>query len=73
MNISDYIGEQLRKIRRSNDFTLQRLSDETGISVAYLHLIERGKANVSLKKLELIKKSLDAEWYTFFPDETNIK
>lgn len=46
------IGLELRAIRKSQRYTLSKVSEETGISVSFLSDLERGRTNPSLDTLE---------------------
>lgn len=35
------LGEQIRNIRKSRDFTLKALAEQTGLSIGYISQIER--------------------------------
>ncbi|MCM3585502.1 helix-turn-helix domain-containing protein [Mesobacillus maritimus] len=55
-------GKKLKSLRRSKGYTLDTLSDQTGISKSYLSLIERDiQSNPSLDILYKLAKTLGTE------------
>jgi XRE family transcriptional regulator, master regulator for biofilm formation len=55
-------GKRLKELRRRKGFTLDTLSERTGISKSYLSLIERDiHSNPSLDILHKIAKTFDVE------------
>ena len=48
------IGERLKKARKNKGISQQKWSDRVDFSIAYLSRIERGSANISLKRLSQI-------------------
>lgn len=54
------LGENIRKIRKAQKISINKLSKETGISLGYLSELENGKAkNPSLDKIKLIANALN--------------
>lgn len=70
MDIEKKIGKRIRLSRRTKDITLKELSNLTGISVNYLSAIEQGKANPSLKKIDIILFHLKMNWEELFSPDT---
>ena len=52
------IGQQIRKERLRNRFTLEQLSQRTGLSKSFLSQIERGLAQPSVASLKKIALEL---------------
>lgn len=52
------IGEIIRKYRKSKNITLKELAEKTGLSIAYLSLIERDMNSPTLKNLNAICAAL---------------
>jgi len=52
------VGEQLRKLRKRKQISLQTLSAATGLSIGYLSQIERGLSSASVRALALIADGL---------------
>ena len=55
------IGPTLRQARKAKSFTLKELSQLTGLSVAFISQVERGKTRPSLVSLLQICEKLDLE------------
>ncbi|MCM2606934.1 helix-turn-helix domain-containing protein [Rossellomorea marisflavi] len=66
MEIEEVIGRKIRSVRRAKEITLKELSNLTGISINYLSAIEQGKANPSLKKVDIILFHLEMNWEELF-------
>ncbi len=45
------IGERLKKARTEKKITQEKLSEQLGVSVAFLSRIERGSSHINLKRL----------------------
>jgi transcriptional regulator with XRE-family HTH domain len=56
--LADYIGMSIRRLRMDREFTLQALSDESGISKSYLGDIEKGRKNPTTDVVEAIASAL---------------
>lgn len=50
--MNSFSGAYLRQLRKERDLTIGQLSEETGLSISYIGVIERGSANPSLEALE---------------------
>lgn len=48
------VGERLKKARLDKKLTQENLSEQLGISVAFLSKVERGNSHVNLKRLSEI-------------------
>ena len=48
------VGERLKKARLDKKLTQENLSEQLGISVAFLSKVERGNSHVNLKRLSQI-------------------
>ena len=48
------VGERLKKARLDKKLTQEHLSEQLGISVAFLSKVERGTSHVNLKRLSQI-------------------
>jgi len=53
------IGERIRKGRKEKGLTQERLSEEIDITIAFLSRIERGAAQINLRRLAQISTVLD--------------
>ncbi len=52
-------GRALKDIRTEKGMTLEELAKTSGVSQRHLILIEQGKTNVTLTKIERISRSLN--------------
>jgi len=62
-----FLGEQIRGLRNARDWTLREVSMRSGLSVGYLSLVERNRANPSIKALHDIARTLGVNVSWFFP------
>lgn len=56
----DTVGDRIRKLRQDKRFTLDQLSERTGISKGFLSDAENGNRNVSSQNLLKIANELNA-------------
>ena len=52
------IGKAIKLCRKQKNWTLAELADKSNLSTSYLSLLEQGKRDPNLSKLENIAKSL---------------
>lgn len=59
--LPDYniIGEKIKEVRQEKNMTQEQLANELQLSVAFLSRVERGNANINLKRLLQISEILD--------------
>ncbi len=63
-------GSYLRKLRKSNNYTLTTLSQEIGCTASFLSQLERGQKEPSLATLRKLSEVLHSPMSAFFqPDE----
>lgn len=62
------VGRAIRRLRKEQSFSLQKLSELSGVSVGMLSQIERDVANPSLKVLTRIRDALDAPVSALFEE-----
>lgn len=62
------LGERLRDLRQSRDLTLKQVSDETGLSLSFLSLIERDKVSISVDNLEHLTRYYGIRLVNLFQD-----
>jgi transcriptional regulator with XRE-family HTH domain len=55
------LGWAIRRLRKSNDLTIEDLSSKAGIHATYLSGIERGLRNPSWIKLASLAEALDLQ------------
>ncbi len=53
------IGERIKQKRREKGITQEMLAEKMDLSIAYLSRVERGEANINLKRLVQISELLD--------------
>ncbi len=67
-NLRILFGKRLRKIRRHNDLTQERLAEMLGVSVEFVSNMERGVNAPSFETIEKIAQAFDLpvnELFTF--------
>ncbi|KAF6569570.1 helix-turn-helix transcriptional regulator [Paenibacillus polymyxa] len=72
MHITDYVGERIRAIRKSKNYTQEQLGEKVGLPQPYIGGIERGERNISLETLERILEALEStpdEFFRFYNDK----
>ncbi|CCC86039.1 uncharacterized HTH-type transcriptional regulator y4wC [Paenibacillus polymyxa M1] len=72
IHITDYVGERIRAIRKSKNFTQEQLGEKVGLPQPYIGGIERGERNISLETLERILEALEStpdEFFRFYNDK----
>ena len=52
---------KVKKLRESRGWSMQELSDRSGVSKGYISMLENGKVNPSLKKLKELSRALGVE------------
>lgn len=63
------LGERIRTFRKGKNITLQKLSDDTGLSIGYISQIERNLVDPSLSSLRKISMSLGIPTFLLFEQE----
>ena len=56
--MDERLGELVKQIRKGKKWTLQDLSEATGLSISYLSLLERGRNSPTIANLQKICQSL---------------
>ncbi|MEK4989098.1 helix-turn-helix transcriptional regulator [Listeria sp. FSL L8-0308] len=72
IHITDYVGERIRAIRKSKNYTQEQLGEKVGLPQPYIGGIERGERNISLETLERILEALEStpdEFFRFYNDK----
>lgn len=54
-------GRKVRRLRRGQKISQEKLAELSGLHRTYVGAIERGERNVSLKNIERIAKALGVE------------
>ena len=55
----ELMGNRIREARKRKGWTQENLSEELDVAIAFISRIERGKTEVSLKRLSQIARILD--------------
>ncbi|SHN74292.1 Helix-turn-helix [Paenibacillus sp. ov031] len=66
VRITEYVGEQVRNIRKSKNYTQEQLGEKVGLPQPYIGGIERGERNISLDTLERLLEALEVSPSEFF-------
>lgn len=66
IHITEYVGERIRAIRKSKNYTQEQLGERVGLPQPYIGGIERGERNISLETFERILAALEASPSDFF-------
>lgn len=59
MNIKEKLGIRISELRKEKLLSQEKLALKSNIDRAYMHLIEKGKTNVSIELIEKIAISLN--------------
>lgn len=58
------VGSRVRELRHDHRFTLDELSERSGVSRRTITMLEAGEANASLGTLDKLARALDCDFYT---------
>lgn len=61
------IGAAIRSRRQELNMSLRELSKQSGLSIGFLSLVERGRSSPALTSLSNVAKALGVELSSFFP------
>lgn len=61
MNVKEKLGQRILEIRREKSLSQEKLALKANIDRAYMHLIEKGKTNVSIELIEKIAIALEID------------
>lgn len=70
MNSMKLVGLNTKWYRYKRNFTQEKFSEKTNLKMAYLSTIENGNANLTLKNLDLLAKTLGVEPKLLLDEET---
>ena len=59
MNVKEKLGIRIYELRKEKSLSQEKLALKANIDRAYMHLIEKGRTNVSLELIEKIANALD--------------
>ncbi|SEL04757.1 transcriptional regulator, XRE family with cupin sensor [Variovorax sp. YR750] len=63
-----WIGHEIKSLRKAKGLSLQKLGDACGKSVGFLSQVERGLSTPSISDLRQIADALEVQVSWFFPD-----
>ena len=63
------LGERIRDLRKSMEFTQEKLGEKAGLSYKFIGELERGQVNVSLDSLVKIAEALKVKVGDLFSEE----
>ena len=61
MNVKEKLGKRIYEIRKEKSLSQEKLALKANIDRAYMHLIEKGKTNVSIELIEKIAIALEID------------
>ncbi|MER3114848.1 helix-turn-helix domain-containing protein [Bacillus altitudinis] len=53
-----FVGSRLKELRKTQGWTQERLSQESGINPSYIADVERGERNITLKSFDRLINAL---------------
>jgi transcriptional regulator with XRE-family HTH domain len=67
----DEVGERVRMLRKNKGWTLDQLSDASGLHPSSISQVERGERNLTLQNLSKLAEGLEVAPYQFLltPDQ----
>ena len=67
------LGIQIRKARKKNNLTQQKLADKTGLAIKTIQDTEKGKKNATYDTLSRLIECLGVSADTLFPTKTPLE
>lgn len=61
MNVKEKLGQRILELRKEKSLSQEKLALKSNIDRAYMHLIEKGKTNVSIELIEKIAIALEVD------------
>ncbi|KIA88259.1 helix-turn-helix domain-containing protein [Kaistella jeonii] len=61
MNVKEKLGKRIYELRIEKSLSQEKLALKANIDRAYMHLIEKGKTNVSIELIEKIAIALEID------------
>ena len=68
MNVKEKLGKRIYELRTAQSLSQEKLALKANIDRAYMHLIEKGKTNVSIELIEKIAIALEIEIRELFDE-----
>ncbi|WP_019637871.1 helix-turn-helix domain-containing protein [Paenibacillus fonticola] len=69
MNLPESVGNRIRELRKSKNWTQEQLAEAATLHYSYIGGVERGDRNISLETLEKIVTALDVPAWELFRHE----
>jgi len=73
MNVKEKLGNRINELRLEKSLSQEKLALKANIDRAYMHLIEKGKTNVSIELIEKIANALEVEIRELFEENVLVK
>lgn len=67
----DHLYRKIKDLRNSNNITLKKLSEQTGLSISFLSQIEQGSTSLAITSLKKIADAFGVSISHFFSDIDN--
>jgi transcriptional regulator with XRE-family HTH domain len=61
MNVKEKLGQRILELRKEKSLSQEKLALKSNIDRAYMHLIEKGKTNISIELIEKIAIALEID------------
>jgi transcriptional regulator with XRE-family HTH domain len=61
MNVKEKLGQRILELRKEKSISQEKLALKSNIDRAYMHLIEKGKTNISIELIEKIAIALEID------------
>ncbi|MGB8030335.1 MAG: helix-turn-helix transcriptional regulator [Terracidiphilus sp.] len=58
-NIQTALGARIRKLRKAQEWSQERLAESSGMHWTYIGQVERGERNLTLQSIQAIAKALN--------------
>ena len=73
MNVKEKLGNRINELRLEKSLSQEKLALKANIDRAYMHMIEKGKTNVSIELIEKIANALEIEIRELFVENLLVK
>ena len=73
MNVKEQLGNRINELRLEKSLSQEKLALKANIDRAYMHMIEKGKTNVSIELIEKIANALEIEIRELFVENLLVK
>lgn len=69
----DFVGKRLRRIRQERKISIRELAENSGLTHAFISLVERNKTSPSVSSLKKLLTALDITLADFFSEAKTIE